>query len=97
MQTFSTDVPFGNNGLSTTNIFNILNGPRVLWLQSCGDRMPSLLLQHRALHADVPLKSGLRQVGLSVVMCTPELEGSGFGLEILLSRPSEELLPAQTY
>lgn len=76
----------------------ILNGPRVLWLQSCGDRMLSLLMQHRALHADVPLKSGLCEVALSVIMCTPELQGSGFGLEILLIRPSEgELLPAQTY
>lgn len=37
----------------------------MLWLPSWGDRMPSLLMQHRALHADVPLKSGLRQVGLS--------------------------------
>lgn len=29
MQTFSTDVPFGNNGLSTTNIFNYTE-----WAQS---------------------------------------------------------------
>lgn len=78
----------------------ILSRPRVLWLQSsvrCGERRPSLLIQHWALHADAPPEVRITS-GRPMIMCTLGLEGSGVGLEVfLVGSPGKELLPAQTY